>query len=202
MASGSRSFSAANRLLISRYAATTSASSSESLIATLGLIFTCRMYRPAPVSIRVGSGSDAPWKNPTEACAVNAFTYANGASSTHTTGQPSCRISPTSAPHARIRANQCRAMACKSGLCLSNQRAIASSFTRAPEKRRIWYGIPSASLRCGFKRSAGPGNDCEPYNPPKTGKAKFNSPDCDKTPDWTAAKAPRGTLSSAVREDK
>ena len=48
--------------------------SAAELLETPGFSFTWRMYLPLPSSKPAGSGSAAPWKNPTLTWAVNALT--------------------------------------------------------------------------------------------------------------------------------
>src|ERR1700733_11256034 len=100
-----------------------------------GVSFTWRMNLPAPCNKRAGSGSAAPWKNPTFTCEVNILTYPKGASPKHATGQPSCKSSRTSSPHFRITSNHCCATDPNRPACSFIHASTAGSRTTAPLNR-------------------------------------------------------------------
>src|SRR5512139_3940397 len=104
------------------------------------------MYLPLPSRSPAGSFSDAPWKKPTLTCAVKALTYANGASSTHTTGHPSCSSSRTSGPQRRICSNHRRAMEPSAPGRESNHQATAGSCASEPQNRKIGYTVRARGL--------------------------------------------------------
>src|SRR5689334_15729579 len=94
------------------------------------------MYLPSPSSSFAGSGKAFPWKKPTLTWEVNAFTYANPPSCTHTVGAPSCISSRTSSPHRRMTSNHFRAIAPSSPRSRPSHFSTAGSRSRPPGKVR------------------------------------------------------------------